>query len=197
MPNDFIFRNNGKKATYDTLSIPEFVVGYCSVIVANLPNIPDTRVAIDHICYMSDVMSDIEGGDWDHVRNSHRQVLHQVEQGQITWEDTAARDAFRAKTLQRAERAAGMGKTLKAQNTQVGGGVNAMPRGPPCTPYQNNPCVFTTHHQTNGQTWVHMCATCVRVTGQRNPHPDCECKRRFSHERANRQQGSFNKGNEA
>ena len=101
----FIFRDNGKKTTYDTLSISEFVVGYCGVIVASLPVSDDTHVARDHVDYLSDVMGDIEGGEWDHVRNSHRQVLHQVELGQLVWENTAARDAFRAKTLQRVERA--------------------------------------------------------------------------------------------
>ena len=121
-PNDFIFRNNGKKATYDTLCISEFVVGYCGVIVANLPVSDDTHVARDHVDYLSDVMGDIEGGEWDHVRNSHRQVLHQVEQGQLVWENTAARDAFRAKTLQRAERAASMGKNLKTNQFNGGGG---------------------------------------------------------------------------
>ena len=126
-PNDFIFRSNGKKATYDTLSVPEFVVGYCGVIIANLSIMQETRVASDHFNYLSDMVSDIEGGEWEHVRNSHRQVLHQVEQGQLIWEDAAARDAFRGKTLQRAERAAGMGKCLKVQQTQPNG--MGMPRG--------------------------------------------------------------------
>ena len=82
-PNDFIYHSNGKKATFDTSSIPEFVVGYCHIVVANLPVIKETEVAIDHVGYLSDMMSDIEGGDWDLVRGLHS---HQAEQGQLTWE---------------------------------------------------------------------------------------------------------------
>ena len=69
-----------------------------------------------------------------------------------------------------------------------------MPRGQPCGPYQTNRCVFNSHHQNNGHSWVHMCATCVRVTGQKNPHPECECKRKLAHERANRTQGGASGG---
>ena len=163
--------------------IPEFVVGYCHIVIANLPVMKETEIAIDHVGYLSNMMSDIEGGDWDLVRGSHRQVLHQAEQGQLTWGKAAARDAFRAKTLQRSERVASSGKGAKPQSNNVG--FNAtMSRGQPCGPYQSNHCVFTSHHQSNGHSWVHMCATCLRVTGQKNPHPDCECKRRCAHERA-------------
>ena len=58
-PNDSVYRNNGKKAMYDTMSIPEFVVGYCKIVVASHP---DIRVTADHVGYLSDVMLDIEGG---------------------------------------------------------------------------------------------------------------------------------------
>ena len=186
-PNDSVYRNNGKKATYDTMSIPEFVVGYCKIAMASLPVSCDTEVTADHMGYLSDVMSDIEGGEWELVRNSHRQVLHQIEQGQLTWEDTTARDTFRSKYLQRAERAAGLGKSFKNNNAGGGNGMNVMPRGQACGPYQSNRCVFTSHHQSNGQNWVHMCATCQRVTGQKNPHPECECKRKLAHDRQMRQ----------
>ena len=63
-PNDCIYLGNGKKATYDTLSIPEFVVGYCNIVIASLPIMTETKIAIDHVGYLSDVMADIEGGEW-------------------------------------------------------------------------------------------------------------------------------------
>ena len=79
-PNDYIYRNNGKKASFDTLSCPEFIQGYCNVILANLPVINETVIAIDHIDYLSEMMSDTAGRDWEIVRNSHKQVLHMAEQ---------------------------------------------------------------------------------------------------------------------
>ena len=161
-PSDTVYRSNGKKASYDTMSIPDFVVGYFNIVIASLPVNNDTGVAADHVEYLADVMSDIDGGDWELVRNSHRQVLHQIEQGQLKWKDKNARDLFRGNYLQTAERAAGMGKSMKVQGLSDGG--VAMPRGQPCGPFQTNRCVFS-YHKNNGQNMVHMCATCVRVMG--------------------------------
>ena len=48
-------------------------------------------------------MGDTEGGDWESVRNSHRQVLYMAEQGQLRWEDVAARNAHHSKHLLRAD----------------------------------------------------------------------------------------------
>ena len=78
-PNDYVYRNNGKKASFDTLSVPKYVQGYCNVILANLPVINENVIAIDHIYYLSEMMSDTEGGDWEIVHNSHMQVLHMAE----------------------------------------------------------------------------------------------------------------------
>ena len=191
--NDSVYRNSGKKATFDSMSIPEFVAGYCKIVIASLP---DVKVTADHVGYLADVMSDIEGGQWELVRNSHRQVLHQIEQGQLVWEDVAARDSFRSKYLQRAERAAGLGKSFKNNNMGGGGAADVMPRGLACGPFQSNRCVFSSHHQSNGQNWVHMCATCQRVTGQKNPHPECECKRKLAHDRQIRQPQYGTRGNQ-
>ena len=80
-----------------------------------------------------------------------------MEQGQLKWEDKNAGDTFRSKYLQRAERAAGMGKSMKVQGSSDGG--VAMPRGQPCGPFQTNRCVFSSHHKNNGRIWC----TCVQL----------------------------------
>ena len=85
------------------MSIPEFVVGYCNIVIASLPVNNNTEVAADHVGYLADVMSDVDGGDWELVCNSHHQVLHQIVQGQLKWEDKNARDTSRGKYLQSAE----------------------------------------------------------------------------------------------
>ena len=43
------------------MAIPEFDVGYCNIVIASLLVNNDIEVA--------DVMSDIDGGDWELVRN--------------------------------------------------------------------------------------------------------------------------------
>ena len=43
--------------------------------------------------YLASVMNDTEGGSWEMVLNSHRQILHMIEQAQLKWEDVGARTA--------------------------------------------------------------------------------------------------------
>ena len=104
-PCDTVYRANGKRATFDSMSMPEFVHGYLQIIAASLPLSDDTAPAYDHIAYLCHLMADAQHTEWSLVKNSHRQILHMVEQGQITWECAEARNAARAKQLQRAEKA--------------------------------------------------------------------------------------------
>ena len=113
------------------------------------------------------------------MKNSHRQILHMVEQGQITWECAEARNAARAKQLQRAEKAAATGKLFSMTPKKQGNNMSR--RAKPCSPFQQGKCQHSSHHQANGQTWHHICATCIRVTGQRNPHGEINCKRKALH----------------
>ena len=101
-PSDFVYRSNGRKTSYDTMSVQEFVIWYCHIIVSNIPVSEDTGAALDHIfffAYLSDLRGDSEGSDWETVRNSHRQILHMVEQGQLRWEDEASQAAHCSKHL--------------------------------------------------------------------------------------------------
>ena len=158
-PNDFVYRQNGKKASYDSLTIPEFVQGYSAIVVTNIPVMEETKAAIDHVGYLASVMNDTEGGDWEMVLNSHRQILHMVEQAQLKWEDVTARTATRDRQLLRAERAAALPKGVKSQNN-VNNNLN-IPKGQPCSLFQSGRCSFASHHYSSGQQWIHVCATCV------------------------------------
>ena len=91
-PCDTVYRANGKRATFDSMSMSEFVQGYLHIIATSLPLNEDTAAAYDHIAYLCDLMADAQHSDWSLVKNSHRQILHMVEQGQITWECAEARN---------------------------------------------------------------------------------------------------------
>ena len=177
-PNDHVYRRNGKKASFDTLSVPEFVAGYCSIILSFLPIMKETHAAIDHSDYLIDTMYDTKGGEWDLVRISHSQILHMFEEGKLRCENVSARDAQRNKLVQRAEWA----EALRRGYRQQGGSsaVASIPSGPPCALFQSGRCGFASHHNRNGQQWVNICATCLRVRGQHNQHPDSECMRRMA-----------------
>ena len=55
-PNDTIYRSNGKKALYDSLSISEFVMGYCNIIASTLKVGTETAQAFDHISYLIHIL---------------------------------------------------------------------------------------------------------------------------------------------
>ena len=179
-PCDTVYRANGKRATFDSMSMSEFVQGYLHIIATSLPLNEDMAAAYDHIAYLCDLMADAQHSDWSLVKNSHRQILHMVEQGQITWECAEARNTARAKQLQRAEKAAAAGKVFSSTPKKQGNNMGR--RANPCSPFQQGKCQHNSHHQANGQTWHHICVTCIRVTGQRNQHGEINCKRKALHE---------------
>ena len=102
-PCDTVYRSDGKRANYDSMSLQEFTQGYLHIIASSLPINKATRAAFDHIAYLSDLLTDSMHTDWDLVLNSHRQVLHMIEQGQLSWENVEARNT-REKQLARADR---------------------------------------------------------------------------------------------
>ena len=184
-PNDTIYRSNGKKALYDTLTVPEFVVGYCNIIASTLKVGPQTAQAFDHLSYLIDLMSDVDPSGWEIVKGSHRQILHMAETGQIKWENAEARNTARGKHVTRAEKEANF-KSMPMGGTGMLGGTKTVDRenlkGRPCQSFQNGRCLNPTGHFSNGQQWAHVCATCLRVSGQRNEHPETDCRRKKAHD---------------
>ena len=89
----------------------------------------------------------------------------------------------RDRKLLRAGRAAALPKVVKSQNI-VNNDV-PIPKGQPCSLFQSGRCSFARHHYSSGQQWIHVCATCIRVVGQKNLPPETECKRKFAHDNRN------------
>ena len=163
-PNDTIYRSNGKKALYDSLS---FSVG------------TETAQAFDHISYLIDLMSDVDSAGWDIVLSSHRQILHMAETGQMRWENAEARNVARSKQVTRAEKAAAA--KLAVASIPKGAGQQVH-KGRPCAAYQTGDCTYQGGHFSSRQQWAHICATCLRVSGQRNGHNQSDCRSKKAHE---------------
>ena len=178
-PNDTIYRSNGKKALYDSLSVSEFVMGYCNIIASTLKVGAETAQAFDHISYLIDVMSDVDSAGWDIVLSSHRQILHMAETGQMKWENAEARNIARSKHVTRAEKA--VASKLAVLNVPKGQGQQSL-KGRPCAAFQTGDCTYQGGHFSSGQQWAHICATCLRVSGQRNVHNQGDCRRKKAHE---------------
>ena len=188
-PCDTVYRSDGKRATYDTMVLQEFTQGYLHIIASSLPINKSTRAAFDHIAYPCDILTDSMHTDWDLVLNSHREILHMIEQGQLVWEHTEAMNAQREKQLARADKARSTGRSLPGSNKKGRHSKSTIfqyQRVLTCGPYQSGKCSHTSSHNSNGQWLQHFCATCVRVTGQKNPHRDVDCKRKALHDARSR-----------
>ena len=48
----------------DTLSVPEFVQGYCAIVMANIPMMEETKAAIDHVGYLASVFCGCSSAVW-------------------------------------------------------------------------------------------------------------------------------------
>ena len=186
-PNDTIYPSNGKKALYDSLTVPEFVVGYSNIIASTLKVGPQTAQAFDHLSYLIDLMPDVDPSGWEIVKGSHRQILHMAQTGQIKWENAEARNTARGKHVTQAEKEANFkGMSTGGLSSGMLGGAKTVDRenlkGRPYQSFQNGRCLNPTGHISNGQQWAHVCATCSRVSGQRNEHPETDCRRKKAYD---------------
>ena len=136
-------------------------------------------------------MYDTEGREWDLVCNSHRQILHMVEQGQLSWENGSARDAQRSKLVQRAERAEALGKSYGRAAPQGVGPFRGASHVLYIKQTDAGSALITT---LTGSSGVHICVTCLRVRDQRHTLPDSECMRRMAHDNRVNKSGGQGQG---
>ena len=181
-----VFRSASNTATYDTLSIYEFCSGYLvNVIDCLYDPRPDVDKALDYLLYLNDLLDDIPLAGWDAVRDAHGEVLRQIEQGRLLWDDRPARALAFSKAIRRAHlenttvaKPASTGKVTDNKADKV---VKK-----PCPEYQTSSCEFKNTHTSQGTSWLHSCATCWKVKRQRHSHPKTECNRQQSIDEKNK-----------
>ena len=86
-PHHGIYQGQDRKpATYDTLSVTEFVQGY----VSNVLNETSPGTAHSMLIHLQEMMQDASDFPWENVRNYHGIVLGQMEQDQLSWKDSSS-----------------------------------------------------------------------------------------------------------
>ena len=120
-PHHFVFRNKGGErvaATYSQLTMPEFGYGFCMAMTRER----DEEVRQLMLKYLTSLFKDAANAPWSMVKDCHAAIMHDMETGQLTWEDE---DELRAMRLE-----------LIAKNAQPHeqGRVDTQPRdkGRPC-----------------------------------------------------------------
>ena len=163
--------------TYSILTINEFCSGYMYFVQKCL-NVskPNVVKALDYICYLSDLLDEIPLVGWEGVRDAHGELLRQIEQGRIIWDDTRTIN----KAILRVAAEAAAANSSKGKTPSSASGKNSGPTKHPCPKYQDNSCEFASTHTADNMTWLHCCATCLWVCKQKYSHPKAICNRQKS-----------------
>ena len=145
-----------RAATFDTLSVQEFVFGY----VGNIDAAPDKDKA-PMLQHLRELMHDAMYHPWASVRNYHGVVLGQMEQAVLTWTDRAVIQDLRA-------------QYARTQSTSAQGEAHPVK---PCFAYQRGQCdIQGDHHNAHGDKLHHCCAYCWRLKGKAFPHSEMDCR---------------------
>ena len=169
-PEDYIDRLDGSEPTYESLSLSEFIAGYLSIMEESVPFCQQTQPIIRHIHYLRGLMEDCFETDWQTVRTAHKQVLHAIEHGRVSWEDTRSCLDTKTNAIQRVLRI--VSQNLKQNTKQSDNVVN------PCPLFQSLSCNLPAEHATKGITYTHCCAYCMRRFNNRTTHAEMNCRKK-------------------
>ena len=145
----------------------------------------DVPKALDYLIHLHDLLYEVQPVGWDGVKAAHGEVLRNIEQGRLKWDDVSARSKILSKVLRRELLVA----RLKAESDLNSGSQNqSTPQLEKrlCLQYQDQTCPEAGAHVSDGIYMMHFCATCWRVKHQKYSHPKAGCRRQKSLESRNK-----------
>lgn len=168
-PHFHIFRGHSRQpATYDELSVQEFVCGY----LAALEHEPEAQTKELQLKHLRHLMQDCAEYGWQGPRNFHGIFLQEIEKGRCSWSDIRS---ARVQDMRRQYSQAGaQAEAPPAHNT------SSQPAGQNvCYAYQAGTCKQETDHKSpRGLPLAHVCGYCLKKSGKRFPHPERDCRRK-------------------
>ena len=172
-PQCHVFRGpDWKSATYDTLSLAEFVFGY--VAVMDRASAADAKHMLAHL---KQLMMDCEHFQWEMVRNFHGVFLQQMEKGLITWASDVS--SMRSQYIIAAAQAT-MYRSRDRRENMAGGNTRY------CAEYQTGANENKQDQHSSSQGVVHhVCAYCLRMSKKECKHPETECIRKRQNQSKN------------
>jgi hypothetical protein len=169
-PQYYVFRGAGREAaTYNDLTIQEFVMGFLSIVARSRAG---QRVRELMYRHLQELMLDATRAPWPSVRHYHAIVLHHMEIGELTWEDTAAIQELRANYALQVQ-------CQPMLQGQGGGHPASQPSSPGiryCGPFQTGTCKQPGDHETNRGFVLHICSYCLRKGKGQFPHGEQDCR---------------------
>ena len=164
-PHYYVYRGqNRKPAAYEELSVTEFVLGFCHMLILQ-------KHAGASQCHMlrllCDMMEDASEFGWPSVRNFYAVLTNQIEMKRATWTDSATIQQLRVQYAQK--------------YTKPSSYKKPKPTTPYCTAYQEDKCDQTGDHSSDTGFVKHICSYCLRITSQHYAHPESQCRRKERH----------------
>jgi hypothetical protein len=175
-PHFYVYRGpEMAPAKYSDLSVQEFVAGF----LASLEHSKESpAVQAKMLAHLKELMQDAADFPWASVRNFHAVLLHQFEMGRITWHDDGRIQQLR-RTYAQTSRGPQAAETSKSAETSKTGPPKGQTKGPAfCLSFQRGACQHTTDHDTTRGKVRHVCAYCLKLTGNAFPHAECDCNRK-------------------
>ena len=145
-PHNYILTGNTKsRASYDNLSMFQWVAGFCQIIREQ----NDPIVKNQMLDYMADLMGDSHDFGWQVAKGCHAVLLVKMEEGKVVWGDTNKIDRIRRAHAQ---------KVQSTQGSGYGSKKNVKSKTPlPCRFYQRGTCGQSQDHENGGSlTSMHV-----------------------------------------
>ena len=162
-PQNFILGGPNKgRVNYNSLSIYQWVSGFCQIVKEEV-NSENKHAMLD---YISDLMDDVQDFGWNPAKASHTVLLCRMEEGKVTWQETAKIDRIRRSNAQRSSNAQSGPNLANKTSSDMGN---------PCKFYQNQSCPQKGDHTTGGHNYKHICAIC-NAYGRKMTHSAKECR---------------------
>ena len=162
-PQNHVLGGSSKaRVSYDSLSMSQWVSGCCAIIREE-GDLATKNAMLD---YMTDLMEDSHDFGWPAAKASHAVLLCKMEDNKINWLETEKIDRIRRVHAQRSG--------SNTSNTSFG--RRAKDRPTPCRFFQKGQCSQKGDHESNGHSYLHVCATCFTF-GKTLAHPSSSCRR--------------------
>ena len=193
-PDLYVYWLGGAEPTYDSLSLPEFIAGYLSIMEEVTAVCPMNVRLLRHISYLRQLMEDCFLTEWHLVCTAHKHMLNGIEHHRFSWEETAVvidRKRTALNRLLRSSQTPVLAMTSVAsqvidsttcstpvQSTSVS--IAAAPMSSNsvvCQLYQQLNCNFTNDHEVDSTIRLHCCAFCLQHNGFRHMHPQSACRK--------------------
>ena len=177
--------DNKKRPTFDNLTSGQFIWGF----VKNVREVQDIETKNRMLEELGNIVKLSETGGWDVARDAFAEMMHKIEDGELTWGDRTELMHLRIDTTvsatQSAVRASGQTMNLnrnkvKFQNQQKNKPyrlTRTVGRDLPCRHFNWEYCRQTPPHKDklSGKTFIHVCETCDKHGSYREDHTARQC----------------------